>query len=91
MAANTANRRVLVTNKDGSQSVQTIEQELSMKGGRSASAKEDMKARLARQGVHAENLEVYGGYEDVQQARNPRRGLPVSLCIWCWMCLVWLC
>jgi hypothetical protein len=33
MAANTANKRVLVTNKDGSQSVQTVESELGLKAG----------------------------------------------------------
>jgi calcyphosin len=58
-AANTANKRVLVTNKDGSQSIQTIEQELGMKPG----DKEDMRARLARQGVHAENIEMHGGVD----------------------------
>jgi hypothetical protein len=66
MASNTANKRVLVTNKGGSQSIQTIDQELGMRRG----DKEDMRARLGRQGVQAEGIELYGGYEDMQQART---------------------
>eukprot|EP00981_Chlorochromonas_danica_P004407 scaffold879_cov170-Ochromonas_danica.AAC.22 len=64
-AANTANRRVLVTKADGSQSIQTVEQELGMKGR----DREDIRGRLARQGVDAQNVDLYGGYEDVQQAK----------------------
>ncbi len=72
MASNTANKRVLVTNKGGSQSIQTIDQELGMRRG----DKDDMRARLGRQGVQAEGIELYGGYEDVQQAK-PGRNMPV--------------
>ncbi|CAM9205863.1 unnamed protein product, partial [Ectocarpus fasciculatus] len=53
-AANTANRRVLVTNKDGSQSVVGINDELGLK----ADDKDGMRARLGRQGVDAANIEL---------------------------------
>jgi hypothetical protein len=67
MAANTANRRVLVTNKDGSQSVKTIEQELGLKRG----DKEEMRRRLQGQGEKdIEGLDLYGSYEDVREGRK---------------------
>jgi Ca2+-binding EF-hand superfamily protein len=67
MAANTANRRVLVTNKDGSQVVKTIEQELGIKRG----DKEEMRRRLQGQGEKdIEGLDLYGSYEDVREGRK---------------------
>jgi hypothetical protein len=63
--ANTANKRVLVTNKDGSQSIATIEQELGMKGGKGEKAMEEVKERLARQGLKdIKDVGFFGGYED---------------------------
>ena len=59
-AANTANRRVLVTDKNGRQSVQTVEQELGMRGRNS----NDVRGRLARQGLaDVEGVEMYGGMD----------------------------
>ena len=66
MAANTANRRVLVTNKDGSQSVVGINNELGLK----ADDKEGMRARLARQGVDAANIELYGGMDTTEKPKK---------------------
>lgn len=65
-AANSANRRVLVTNKDGSQSVQTVNNELGMNARDMA----DVKGRLAQQGVHAGSVELYGGVDATDKARR---------------------
>ena len=55
-AANTANRRVLVTDKNGNQSVQTIKDELGMK----VKDVGDIKRRLGSQGVDTNHVEMYG-------------------------------
>ena len=68
MAANTANRRVLVTNKDGSQSVVGINDELGLK----ADDKDGMRARLAQQGVDAASIELYGGMDTTEKAKKVR-------------------
>jgi calcyphosin len=70
MAANTANKRVLVTNKDGSQRVVTVHNELGMKPG----DRDAVRARLAQQGVNAENIELHGGLDTTE---NPRK-VPLS-------------
>ena len=67
MAANTANRRVLVTDKNGKQVVQTIEDELGM----DASNMDDVKARLARQGVSGD-VEMYGGFDNTDKPKKDR-------------------
>ena len=59
-AANTANRRVLVTDKNGKQSVQTINDELGMNGKDMA----DVKRRLGKQGLDTTNVEMYGTGEN---------------------------
>eukprot|EP00604_Paraphysomonas_vestita_P002308 CAMPEP_0174818508 /NCGR_PEP_ID=MMETSP1107-20130205/1201_1 /TAXON_ID=36770 /ORGANISM="Paraphysomonas vestita, Strain GFlagA" /LENGTH=327 /DNA_ID=CAMNT_0016030435 /DNA_START=313 /DNA_END=1296 /DNA_ORIENTATION=+ len=71
MAANTANKRVLVTNKDGSQSVTTIQNELGMKPGDRNAA----RSRLAMQGVDAESVDLYGGL-DTTEKPNKTRSFP---------------
>ena len=69
MAANTANRRVLVTNKDGSQRVETIQHELGMKG----KDVDDVRGRLAKQGLNdVDKVDFYGGYEDTKGPSKPR-------------------
>lgn len=68
MAANTANKRVLVTNRDGSQSVATVEQELGMKAG----DKDAVRARLARQGIEASSVELHGGLDTTERPRKVR-------------------
>ena len=59
-AANSANRRVLVTDKDGRQRVEEIKNDLGLKAGDKAG----MLARLKAQGVDAAHIELYGGLED---------------------------
>jgi calcyphosin len=66
MAANTANKRVLVTNKDGSQRVVTVHNELGMKPG----DRDAVRARLAQQGVNAENIELHGGLDTTEKPRK---------------------
>ena len=66
MAANTANKRVLVTNKDGSQSIQTVEQELGLRAG----DVDGIRSRLARQGVQADNIELFGGVDSTEKAKR---------------------
>jgi Ca2+-binding EF-hand superfamily protein len=58
-ATNTANRRVLVTRADGSQSVNEIEDDLGLKADDTAG----MKARLRKQGIDASNIATYGGVD----------------------------
>ena len=58
-AENTANRRVLVKNADGSQSIQMIRNELGLRAG----DVDGVKARLAQQGVNAASVEFYGGID----------------------------
>ena len=67
-AANTANRRVLVTDKNGKQSVQTVNDELGM----NAKDVGDVKRRLDRQGVDtsAGTVEMYGGMDTRTKAPN---------------------
>ena len=59
MAANTANRRVLVTKADGSQTVETVENELGLRRG----DVDGIRSRLQKQGVSATNVDLYG-YQD---------------------------
>jgi Ca2+-binding EF-hand superfamily protein len=59
-AANTANRRVLVTRADGSQYVEEVKNDL----GLAAKDKDGTLARLQKQGVNAANIDFYGGMED---------------------------
>jgi hypothetical protein len=68
VAANTANRRVLVTDKHGNQRVETVNQELGM----NKKDMNDIKNRLAKQGVDAANVDLYGGLDatDKPKARS---------------------
>jgi hypothetical protein len=59
-AANSANRRVLVTLADGSQSVQEIYDDLGLK----ADDKAGMMARLRKQNVNASTISLFDGYEN---------------------------
>ena len=59
-AANSANRRVLVTRADGSQYVQEITNDLGLSG----KDKAGMSARLKAQGVEAANIDLYGAAGD---------------------------
>jgi hypothetical protein len=67
---------VLVTNKDGSQSVQTVENELGLRGGDI----DGIRSRLARQGVAADNIELYGGMDTTEKAKN-QVPVPHPLCV----------
>jgi hypothetical protein len=70
-AANTANRRVLVTDKNGKQSVQTINDELGMNGKDMG----EVKRRLGKQGVDMSNVEMYGsGDNRMDKPTSFRRG-----------------
>merc|ERR1711916_350587 len=62
-AANTANLRVRVTDKDGKQRVATVEQELGLKQG----DKEEIIKRLTKQGVDASSVELYGGMDTTEK------------------------
>lgn len=59
-SANTANRRVLVTNSDGSQSVEEIKDDLGLK----ADDKVGMLSRLKSQGVMAAQIDLYGSVDN---------------------------
>jgi Ca2+-binding EF-hand superfamily protein len=73
-AANTANLRVLVTDKDGKQKVATVEQELGLKQG----DREDIVKRLTKQGVDAANVELYGGMDTTEKPKAQRQQPAVS-------------
>lgn len=70
-AANTANKRVLVTGKDGRQRVETINKELGMKQG----DKEDIRRRLEAQGIDAADIELHGGMDTTEKPKK-RGGVP---------------
>ena len=59
-AANTANRRVLVKGRDGREYVQEVAQDL----GVSWNDRAGYQARLRSQGVEADEVSLYGGYDD---------------------------
>eukprot|EP00605_Chrysophyceae_sp_TOSAG23-4_P001099 GSChrysophyteH1.ASY1.ANO1.1205.1 assembled CDS len=69
-AANTANLRVLVTDKDGKQKVATVEKELGLKQG----DREEIRKRLMAQGVDASNVELYGGIDTREKPKAVRGG-----------------
>ena len=57
-----------MTNKDGSQSVQTINRELGMNQKDLA----DIKARLGEQGLQGDyNVDLYGKADNREKAKNP--------------------
>ncbi|CAE7618916.1 Capsl, partial [Symbiodinium microadriaticum] len=64
MAANTANKRVLVTNRDGSQKVVTVQNELGMKPG----DRDAVRGRLAQQGLDPVDIELHGGMDTTEKA-----------------------
>ena len=73
-AANSANRRVLVTGADGKEYVQEIQKDLGLK----SDDKAGMIARLKAQGVNASSISLFGGMDDTKQAKAgakpPSRG-----------------
>jgi len=74
-AANSANRRVLVTRADGSQYVEEIKSDLGLK----SDDKAGMVNRLRAQGVEASNIELYGGMNSaLQDAKNINKYSSVS-------------
>jgi hypothetical protein len=64
-AANSANMRVLVTNKDGSQSVQSINKEFGVRNLKDVGV---LKSQLGLQGVDASNVERFGGMDSTDKA-----------------------
>jgi Ca2+-binding EF-hand superfamily protein len=61
MASNTANRRVLVTKSDGSQSIEEIKNDLNLK----PNDKNNMQNRLQQQGLnHIANISTFDGVEN---------------------------
>jgi Ca2+-binding EF-hand superfamily protein len=69
-AANTANLRVLVTDKSGKQSVVTLENELGLKAG----DKEEIKSILLKQGVDAASIDLKGGIDKDDGGTAKKRG-----------------
>jgi calcyphosin len=63
-SANTANKRLLVTDKDGRQSVVTVEKELGLRPG----DKDGYRRRLEGQGVRGE-VELHGGIDATDKAK----------------------
>ena len=59
-AANSANRRVLVTRSDGTQSVQAIKHDLGLKAGDKAG----MMSRLQAQGLEVAGISTFDGIDD---------------------------
>ena len=72
-AANTTNRRVLVTRDDESQVVQEIEDDLGIK----ASDTDQMMAKIKVKDAHAASINLFGGTNDVSEPSKPmpKRGL----------------
>jgi Ca2+-binding EF-hand superfamily protein len=76
-AANSANRRVLVTRADGSQYVEEIRDDLGLK----ANDKDGMMARLRQQGVSAASISLFDGGDDGvgadKRSTNATRANPI--------------
>jgi Ca2+-binding EF-hand superfamily protein len=76
-AANTANRRVLVTNKDGSQAVKTVENELGMKDWKDQN---EVRRRLGQNQLDRVNMDdidrmdMHGANEDQKNSRYRDNG-----------------
>ena len=74
-AANTANRRILVTNKDGSQAVKTVENELGMRDWKDQN---EVRRRLGQNQYDKVNMDdvdrmdMHGSYEDMKNAKRTR-------------------
>ena len=67
---NTANRRVLVTHNDGTQSVQEIKHDLGLRSGNT----DEAMRRLHHQGARAQSVSFFGGGEggkDKFERRGP--------------------
>ncbi len=79
-AANSANRRVLVTKADGSQSVECVNDDLGVRAGDIA----ELKSRLARQGVQAANVGLFHGDDSTggkgfgKPSRSSAKTIPVK-------------
>ena len=69
--ANSANRRVLVTRRDGTQAVEEIQDDLGLK----ADDKNGMIARLKKQGVNADSVELFAGEDLTEQAKISKADL----------------
>ena len=67
-AANSSNRRVLVTRADGSQYVEEIKNDLGLRAG----DKEGMMSRLSAQGVNAMNISQFDGIDTRPNVPNSR-------------------
>ena len=65
-SANTANKRVLITNKDGTQRVVTVKNELGMKPG----DVDAVRGRLAEQGISGGAIELHGGVDTTEKAKK---------------------
>ena len=65
-AANSANRRVLVTDASGNQSVQEIREDLGLK----ADDKAGMIARLRAQGVNVSSISLTDGVQNMSEAKK---------------------
>jgi Ca2+-binding EF-hand superfamily protein len=74
-AANSANRRVLVTREDGSQGVEVIKHDLGLK----ADDKEGMVARLRAQGVDAQSIDLFGGVEMEDTREDALKTIPADV------------
>ena len=74
-AANSANRRVLVTRSDGTQAVEEIEDDL----GLAADDREGMVARLRQQGTNAAQVELFGEVGDGSSRSRGAKGASASL------------
>jgi len=70
-AANSSNRRVLVTKADGSQSVETINNDLGLR----SKDKDGMKSRLDQQGIKSSNIDLYGFSDNTDKPSNNRSRL----------------
>jgi Ca2+-binding EF-hand superfamily protein len=73
-AANSANRRVLVTRSDGSQYVEEVKNDL----GLSSKDRAGTLARLQAQGVNANNVDFNGGMDSKNQRYRPGSAAPTT-------------
>ena len=71
---NTANKRVLVTRKDGTQAVVGVNDDLGVGSG----DKDGYRARLGKQGEDVDMLELFGGMDTTEKAKRAGGRPPVG-------------
>ncbi|GMH63385.1 hypothetical protein TrLO_g12778, partial [Triparma laevis f. longispina] len=78
-AANSANKRVLVTDSAGKQTVVEIKNDLGLDRVPEKERNAEIMKRLKKQGIDAANVDTHGGVEDEEVAKDPNAPNPTPM------------